>query len=354
MAQLGHRTATLRDVARAAGVSPATVSKALNNERHIRRETRERVVAVARALNYEPSLFAQTLRRRRSHTIGVLTERPLAYQWVAETVSGILDAAAAADVAALLLLTTGEADRTQACLTHLRRRHVEGFVYIGTGTPPPIRAWMAGWDVPHVYTFCDPRTIDAPAVLVDDAQGAALAVGHLIAAGRRHFALLCGPPWSGTAQARAAGARGALAAAGRPLAPERERVGTWDEAFGFAATTELLAGVSPIDAVIAANDFVALGAVHALEQPGRHVPDDVAVVGFDNHLVAELARPRLTSVAIPAYECGRRAAQYLLHAAERGSSGATPNVAASQDVAAAPPLIVRLPCQLVVRESSGA
>jgi LacI family transcriptional regulator len=261
---------------------------------------------------------------------------------VAETVSGILDVAAEAGMASLVLLTDRSPDRTRDSVAELRRRQVEGFVFVGAGAAPAIRPHLAGWDVPHVYSFCQPENLDAPAVLIDDAQGAVRAARHLTAAGRRRFALLCGPPTSGTALVRAAAARVALDAAGVPVDGPHERSGPWTEAFGWQAMRELLAADPAIDAVVAANDFIALGALHALREAGRRVPDDVAVVGFDNHLVSSLARPRLTTVAVPTYECGRQAGLRLLADAAAGQAGGQ---AAGRDVR-------RLPCELLVRDSS--
>jgi LacI family transcriptional regulator len=344
---IGPPRASLQSVAARAGVSPATVSKALNNAPDVSPSTRERVRAAARALRYEPSLAAQTMRSRRSRTIGVLTERPLAYQWVAETVSGILDVAAEAGMASLVLLTDRSPDRTRECVADLRRRQVEGFIFVGAGAAPSIRPHLAGWDAPHVYTFCQPEDLDAPAVLIDDAQGAALAVRHLVDAGRRRFALLAGPSASGTALVRAAAARVALEAAG--VSAYHERSGPWREEFGWRAMHELLTADPTIDAVVAANDFIALGALHALREAGRRVPDDVAVVGFDNHLASSLVRPRLTTVALPTYECGRQACRRVL---ENASTQHAPGTAAANgDVKAHD--VLRLPCELIVRESSG-
>jgi LacI family transcriptional regulator len=347
---IGPSRTSLRTVAEQAGVSPATVSKALNNAPDVSPRTRERVRAVARALGYEPSLAAQTMRSRRSRTIGIVTERPLAYQWVAETVSGILDVAAEAGMASLVLLTDRSTNRTAECVAELRRRQVEGLLFVGAGAAPSIRPHLACWDVPHVYTFCQPEDLDAPAVLIDDAQGAALAVRHLVSGGRRRFGLLCGPSASGTALVRAAAARVALEAAGMPVDGSHERSGPWTEEFGWRGMNELLASDPSIDAVIAANDFIALGALHALQQAGRRVPDDVAVVGFDNHLVSSLARPRLTTIAVPTYECGRQACRLLFDGALARGAGASNRPVEMHKAHH----VVRLPCTLVVRESSTA
>jgi LacI family transcriptional regulator len=201
--------------------------------------------------------------------------------------------------------------------------------------------------VPHVYSFCQPVDLDAPAVLIDDAQGAALAVRHLAAAGRRRFGVLSGPAASGTALVRAAAARVALDAAGVPVDGAHERSGPWTEEFGRRAMRELLAADPAIDAVVAANDFIALGALHALREAGRRVPEEVGVVGFDNHLVSSLVRPRLTTVAVPTYDCGRQACRRLLDGTPSARAGGTTGHATARDV-------LRLPCELVVRESSVA
>jgi LacI family transcriptional regulator len=192
--------------------------------------------------------------------------------------------------------------------------------------------------VPVVYAFASVEDPGALCLLPDDAQGARLATEHLLQGGRRRLAHITGPAGREAVYLRREGMRSTLEARNLALPEERVLCGEWTEAWGYEAAGRLLQREPAIDAIFCGSDILARGVLDSLRERGRIVPDDVAVVGFDNwDIVATQTRPPLTTVDMNLHDLGREAAQQLLVMIEGTAASGT----------------IRLPCSLIVRASSG-
>jgi DNA-binding LacI/PurR family transcriptional regulator len=330
---------TLKDVAAHAGVSPGTVSKVINNARHVKLATRASVLQAIAELDYRPSLYASTLRNKRSYTVGIVTERPLMYEYVAAALSGLLEQLAQDGLAALVVELGATNESPRESIAHFRRRHVDGMIHIGSGLAAPADLAVPGWTPPRVYLFTQPDGLDGPLVQADEIQGARTGTQHLLDLGHRRIAFIGGPSHSHSARSRFLGFQRALAEHGLDAPASPQRHGHWSEEHGFEAIFDLLAHREDFTAVFAANDFIAAGALHALQALGRRVPQDVAVLGFDDNTVASLVRPRLTTIALPGREMGRAGARALAAVISGTPAASTPSA---------------LPCRLVLRHSTVA
>ena len=335
----GSSRITIRDVARAAGVSVTTVSRALNGTGRMKGDTRERVRAAAAALGYRPNSLARGLVGRRSFAVGLLTSDTYG-RFTLPIAAGLSEAMAERGVAVFLCAGGDDAERFRIDLEAMQDRRVDGLVLSGRRIDRALPVDLAGVGIPvlHVNTACPPGGIG---FVPDDRAAAAAATRHLAALGRRRIACVTGPESFEASVLRARGWRDALDELG--LAPPGEaRFGTWSEAFGFAAARELLDG--PVetrpDAVFCGNDQIARGLIDAVTAAGVDVPEALAVVGFDNwDIFAAATRPPLTSVDMELVELGREAGRTLLDLVD------------GRPVA---PGLRRCACTLHVRDSCGA
>lgn len=306
------RPPTLRDVAQLAGVSVATASKALNNRAHVHPDTRRRVLEVAERIAFTPNSLAQAILAGQTGTVGLLTN-DLEGRFSLPILMGAEDAFGAGQLSVLLCDARDDAIREQHHLKALLGRRVDGLIVVGSSTDPRP---SLGHDipVPVVYAYAPSQDPDDCSVIPNNVSAGVLAVEHLVATGRRRIAQVSGPVHYTAAQDRALGAATALADAGlEPVGPVR--YGAWTEAWGRAATHAALDETPDLDAVLCASDQIARGALDALRDRSVRVPDDVAVVGFDNwDVMTSGARPTLTSIDMNFQMLGRRAAQRLVDA----------------------------------------
>lgn len=315
MTGTGRRTqltrATLADVALAAGVSVGTASKALRGDGRMRPETRERVQAAAERLGFQPNEAARTLLAGRSWTVGLVTTDGIG-RFSTPVLLGAEDALGAGRISVLLCDTRGDAIREQHHVRTLLARRVDGIIVTGRRTDPrpPLHGQHG---VPTVYALA-PSTDPADlSVASDDAGGARVAVEHLIAVGRRRIAHVTGPPHHAAAANRSRATTDLLADAALALAGGQVHFGAWSEAWGRRAAQVVLQAEPGTDAFFCGNDQIARGVVDTLREQGRRVPDDIAVVGYDNWDTMALAsRPPLTTVDMNLQDIGRRAALRLL------------------------------------------
>jgi LacI family transcriptional regulator len=325
---------TLRDVARLAGVSVATASKAINNREQVRPETRRRVLEAAERLAFSPNALARSLLAGRSGTVGLLTS-DLVGRFSLPILMGAEDAFGAGRMSVFLCDARGDAIRERHHVDALLARHVDGLIVVGSRTDPR-RSLGHDLPVPVVYAYAPSDDPTDLSFVPDNVEAGAVAVRHLLAMGRRRIAHIGGDPSYLAATDRVEGIASALAAAGVEPAVE-PLYGEWTERWGLTAAHAIMASEPNIDALLCASDQIARGAMDALRELGRRVPDDVAVMGFDNwEVVIAGSRPRLTSVDMGFEHLGRTAAQRLF-AAMGGETGSG---------------IERLPCRLVPREST--
>ncbi|MFD9503358.1 LacI family DNA-binding transcriptional regulator [Streptomyces sp. NPDC060035] len=333
-----HRTAThptLTDVAALAGVAPGTASKALNGRGRLRPETRQRVLDAAAQLDFRPNQVAQNLLSGRTWTVGLITTDGIG-RFATPVLLGAEDALGTGEISVLLCDTRGDAIREQHYLRTLTARRIDGIIVTGRRTDPrPPLVGSTG--VPTVYAFAPSTDPAAISVVSDDRQGTQLAVEHLAGLGRRRIAHVTGPAHHAAATDRAAHTGHWLQEAGLPLATGRVHHGEWSEAWGRQAARAIVGTAPDTDAIFCGNDQIARGVTDGLRESGRRVPDDLAVVGYDNwDTMALAARPPLTSVDMNLTEIGRLAALKLLEAIDgRPDFG-----------------IHRTPCRLVVRDST--
>jgi LacI family transcriptional regulator len=330
------RPPTLRDVAAAAGVHPATASRALNPETRllVSEETARRVTAAAAAMGYRPNPVARSLRTRRSHTVGVLIP-DLNNPIFPPIVRGLEDKLAAAGYVALLGNTDADASRVRKLFEQMRARHVDGFVLATATLHDRLLAEAAAAELPVVLMNRLAQDYSFPSVSVDNEQGSRMAVTHLARLGHTRIAHIAGPQEASTSVGRLRGFRDGMASHG--LEVDEDLIAyaaryTVEE--GTRCGRELLAAHGDITAVAAGNDMLAVGCYAALDEVGRQCPDDISVIGFNDMPFIDRLRPPLTSVRFPHYQLGTEAAQLLL---ERINGGGGP----VKILYLAPELIVR-------------
>ncbi len=310
---------TLDAVARLAGVSPATASRALNGTARVREELRARVRAAAEALGYIPNAHAQALAGTASSTVGVICH-DVGDPYFAAIASGVMAAAAERNLLVLLSSTFREPGREIAYLSMLRAQRARAILLIGSGIQD--RAWERALDTElapylreggRVAVVSRHRTLRVDAVLPGNRTGAAALARALVGLGHREFAVLAGPSALTTVADRVAGFRAGLAEAGVELPASRVVRGAFTRDGGHTAASELLDGGGPLPTcVFAVTDVMAVGALAALRERGLRVPEDVSLAGFDDvPLVRELT-PALTTVALPLPEMGRAALDLAL------------------------------------------
>jgi LacI family transcriptional regulator len=323
----------LIEVAARARVSPSTASKALNGRDGMRPDTRDRVLRAAEELGFRPNAIARGLLSGTTCAVGLLTTDNFG-RFSIPILLGAEKALSSGNMAVLLCNSQGEPAREERYLQALVDRRVDGLIVTGRRTEdrPPVRRLP----IPVVYAFAPSSDPADCSVVVDQAGGARIAVRHLRDCGRHRIAHITGPRRHRAARSRAQAATRALARADLRLQGE-VAYGEWSEMWGRRAAETLLASHPRIDGIFCGSDQVARGVVDALTAQGRRVPDDVAVVGFDNWpVMAEASRPPLTTVDMNVEHLGRVAATKLLAAIEGDED----------------PGLHRLACSLVVREST--
>ena len=303
-------SSTLQDVANLAGVSTATASKALNGRDQVRAETRERVFEAARTLHFTPNPFARALNDKRTGTIGMLTS-DLDNRFVLPVLLGAEDAFGAGATSVLLCDARGDAIREQHHLNTLLARRVDGIVILGRTTNPR-PSITAGIPVPVVYAYAPSDSDEDTSFTPDNFAAGRLATEHLLDRGRRSIALINGEPSYAAATDRAAGARAAMEARGLELEGGDGLYGQWTESWGRQCTATLLASGRKFDGIVAGSDQIARGVFDQLRDAGLSIPHDVAVIGMDNwDVMAEAARPPLSSIDMQLQDLGREAARAL-------------------------------------------
>ncbi|MET0904108.1 MAG: substrate-binding domain-containing protein [Acidimicrobiales bacterium] len=300
------------DVARAAGVSPATVSRVMNGTGTVAPERAAAVHRAARELGYTPSGPARALRQQKARVWAAIIadiENP----FFTAMVRGIEDVARSVGHRLVLCNSDEDLDKETAYLDIVLAEQMAGVVIAVASDKESRLDGLLDRGVPVVAVDRRPRhrVDELDSVVVDNVLGARLATEHLMDAGAQRIACVTGPSRVSTARERLSGYQQALRARGRPAPGGLVRRADFKEAGGYAATRALLAMRPRPDALFAANNLMTLGALRALREAGLRVPDDVLLVGFDDAPWTTLVSPPLTVMTQPTYEIGRQAAQLL-------------------------------------------
>lgn len=329
---------TLEDVAQVAGVSRATVSRVVNGSTRASEAARRAVEAAIEELGYAPNRAARSLATSRRDAVGLVIaeshSRVFAEPFFADLVRGV-SAALRADGLPLALTLVPPEEPVEATVRYLSS-HVDGVLLASLRTDDPLPGLLEDAVVPLVVIGRPAEAHRRVHVDADNRGGAFLAVAHLVGRGCRRIATVTGPQELPSGQDRLVGYEEALGEAGIARDEALVAEGDFGAASGREAVEALLARRPDLDAVFAASDPMALGAIEALGRAGRRVPEDVAVVGFDDSVLAAMGRPALTSVHQPVAELGGTAVDRL----HRVLAGAAVPVAAI------------LPTRLVVRDSA--
>lgn len=310
---MNRRTATIQDVARVAGVSTATVSRALSTPGVVAETTRKAVFAAVRETGYTVNQAARNLRQRRTGSVVALVPN-IANPFFSRILSGVAATLSPAGYSLLIADTQSGPEAEARLMGYLDDRRADGLILFDGSVP---RAHLARGQsarpLPPLVFACEwIGGLDVPGVRIDNAEGARLAVAHLAGLGHTRIGHLAGPPGNVLSISRAAGFAEALKAHGMEKREEWAFDGDFTlDSGAFAAQRWLELGDRPT-AVFCASDEMACGFVGALQRHGVRVPEDVSVVGFDNIEIAGHVSPPLTTVRQPRTELGERAAAQLM------------------------------------------
>lgn len=328
----------LEDIARETGFSISTVSRVLSHSDYpVSEPIREKVLRVADQLGYRPNIAARSLRTDRTNTIGIIVDDLLS-PFTPPIVRGIQDTLNENGFLSLIVNSDWDPDQEQVAIKTLLSQPVDGIVFVEyshqTHSDDLERS-----NKPHVFVH---RLFGSPiknSVVPDDYYGAGLATGHLIRLGHRRIGYINGPENWHTCRARLRGYQDTLASHHLPFDVSLVQPGDWEIESGYAATKNLLELAERPTAIFAANDAMALGAIYAIQDAGLNVPNDVAVVGYDNRNFTKTVRPRITTVNMPVIEMGGVAAELLLRQIAEGRKEEEE---------------IKVKGQLIIRETCGA
>jgi len=339
----------MNDVARLAGVSQSTVSAVVNNREAtigISDETSARVAAAIEELGFRPNLAARGLRLQRSRTFGFITDQIASSPFGGRTVLGAQDAAWADDHLLLMVNTSGDPLIEKSAIEALIDRGVDGLLYAAVSWGE-VRLPASFTALPSILVNCwSPDADRLSAVVPCEVEGGRAATDELLTHGHRRIAFLGGTPNDAASIERERGFREAHQTANLPVREQWVRYGRYDISSGYQLTTDLYQGGDGDEwptGLVCGNDRMAAGAISALANRRLSVPNDVSVVGYDDQEgLADQVTPALTTVSIPHYAMGRAGVQHLL------------TVVGTTAVARAEPTLLRVPGQLIRRDSVGS
>jgi LacI family transcriptional regulator len=306
-----ERNPTIREVAERANVSVTTVSHVINETRFVSDALRERVHRAMDELGYQPNVLARSLRRGRTHTLGLILPDS-ANPFFAEIGRSIEDCAFEQGYSLILCNTEGNLDRERIYIQLLSRRQVDGIIIVAAGDRANSLDSSLEVKLPLVLVDRNLPGVHIDAVLIDNREGGYSATRHLIDHGHRRIGCITGPTYLTPSAERVAGYSDALVEAGLQCDEELLQPGDFHPESGRLAAREFLNLAQPPTAIFTCNDLMAIGALRAAEERGLRVPDDLAVVGFDDIELATYTAPPLSTIAQPKKELGELAIRLLL------------------------------------------
>ena len=302
---------TIREVAESAGVSYATVSHVINNTRLVSPETRERVLAAMDALNYRPNALARSLRQGKTNTIGLVLPDS-ANPFFAEISRFIEDEAFKKGYSVFLCNTESDTQRELFYVDVLSKKQVDGIIFVAAGEKADSLDFLLHRSMPLVMIDRNVPNVEADAVFTDNQLGGFLATQHLIELGHTRIVCISGPSSITPSAERMIGYRKALEQAGLPFDESLVIRGDYHAQSGMEITNTVLKMNPRPTAIFTLNDLMALGALRAAAEAGYTVPNDLAVVGYDDLEIARFTNPPLTTIAQPKKEIGIQAVNLLV------------------------------------------
>ncbi|NIG16695.1 ribose operon transcriptional repressor RbsR [Pantoea sp. Cy-640] len=303
----------MKDVARLAGVSTSTVSHVINNNRFVSEQVRDRVEQAIRELNYAPSALARSLKIKQTRTIGMLLTAS-SNPFYSEVVRGVENSCYERGYSLILCNTEGDEERMNRSLETLMQKRVDGLLLMCTETHLPSADILNRYpSVPMVMMDWAPFEGRGDIIQDNALLGGELATQYLIDRGYTRIACIAGPLDKTPARLRLDGFHQAMAASGLAVPPGYVVDGDFEFQGGFNAMNQLLALDPPPQAVFTSNDAMAVGVYHALYQAGLRVPQDMAVMGYDNIELARYLTPPLSTIHQPKDELGELAIDTLIH-----------------------------------------
>lgn len=299
---------TMREVARRAGVSLATVSRVLNNTQYISEETRRRVLDAVREFNYFKNVHARRLATGRSDLFGLIISE-IANPFFPEIIRGYQAMAWNHGFDVLLCNTEYDRERTKAVMRKLRESDVRGVAIVTSSVDRNMASELTAAGIPLVFCNSDPAGKLVGNICIEYDHGVNKAIQHVVELGHRRSAVIAGPPDNRTAVTIKNALVSGLTARG--LKPVCVLESNYRVDAGAAAVREVLSRPEKPTIVFCGNDLIAMGAMSALEESGVRVPDDVSVIGIDDIFFAFLARPPLTTISVPREQIGMKAFEAL-------------------------------------------
>jgi LacI family transcriptional regulator len=329
---------TIRDVAKLAGVAPITVSRVINDTSYVSQEKRERVEAAIEELGYVPNMLGPSLRFKQTMTLAMIIADVTNPFWTT-VARGVEDVAQKNGYSTILCNTDESEEKQEQYLQMLLRRRIDGILLVPTSvSPDPIRL-IQKQDIPVVVLDRRVNDVDVDIVRADSDEGAYQLTKHLISLGHRRITMLAGPQSVSTAKDRVNGFCRALSEIGLKSSDLQIFWGNFTQQSGYEMTIKVLAASPRPTALFAVNNFVAIGAIQALQEQNLKVPEDMALVAFDDMSLALNLNPFLTVANQPAREMGKRAACLLLE-----------RIKGEND---RPCQQIMLPTELIIRSSGG-
>lgn len=302
---------SIKDIARSAGVSHSTVSRALAGSPLVKEETKQRIVRIAGEMGYTPHALARSLVTRRTQTIGVVVTT-IADPFVSEVVRGIEETGQSFGYNVILCNSNAEPKRELAAVKALREKRVDGIIVTASRVGELYLPRLQDFDVPIVLVNSQQTGPYVHSIATDDEFGGQMATEHLIGLGHRRIGYIASPNNTSSSQARMTGYAKALADHGIARDPALYAEGDGRPAAGRKAMAQLLALPSPPSAVFCYNDMTAIGALRAIKEAALSIPADISVIGYDDIPIVEYLDPPLTTIAQRKYDMGCWAMQMLL------------------------------------------
>lgn len=300
--------ATLKDVAERTGLSISTISYVLNGKKKVRPETYEKILKATEDLDYRPNQLARSLKTHRSMTIGIIVP-DITNEFFPAIIQGVDDESHRSGYNIILCTTNNDSAREEECISTLLEKDVDGLIFIGTAQS---RAILDKRIQKPVVLVDRKIGNEYPSVITDNYHGGYMATEHLVKCGKNRIALLCGPTFLHTAFERVRGYIDALRDNDLPYADSYIINCDFTIEGGYQATEGLITSGIAFDGIFAANDLIAIGAMRCLLKKGLRIPEDIAIIGYDDITMASVVIPSLTTIHQPKYEIGQQAAGHLV------------------------------------------